>query len=134
HDHQERPPAGGPATRGREGEGGRPRRRHAADQSRTDRHADRHAASRQLHLHLQRAGSLRTWDAHARQGAMTVHLDPLVLIGVSLTAIVYWRGARSLRGMMWRGGAFFAGLVAILFAPVSALAAVRGARFCAALL
>lgn len=58
--------------------------------------------------------------------------EPVVLIGLALSAWLYWRGARRMPGRRkWDSLAFFGGWLALLIALVSPLDALGGALFSA---
>ncbi|OLC56006.1 MAG: hypothetical protein AUH85_07795 [Chloroflexi bacterium 13_1_40CM_4_68_4] len=61
----------------------------------------------------------------------SLHLDPLVILGLALAAIVYWRGTRVVRVAAWRPAAFYAGLLIIGAALISPLATLAEQLFLA---
>ena len=60
-----------------------------------------------------------------------MHLDPLVILGITLSAVVYWRGTRAVRLETWRVWSFYAGLLVIAAALISPLATLAEQLFLA---
>jgi cytochrome c oxidase assembly factor CtaG len=60
-----------------------------------------------------------------------VHVDPFVILGLALAAVLYWRGARAVRLAPSRVATFYAGLLTIALALLSPLATLSEQLFLA---